>query len=426
MNARAPLAAVPAPFYTCNDVTAGVAGPPGTGKDFSDVSYAEALQRAADLVPLLRSEAAATEAATRLTDTVLAALHESGLLRYQQPRAWGGMELDFPAFYEVPEILGRGCASTGWVFANLSSHHRQLSQWDPKAQEEVWGPNPDALIASGIAYVQGQGTLVDGGLLLSGQWGFSSGVDVSQWNMLACVVKDADGKPIDWCMSVVPREDYEIIDDWQVLGMRGTGSRTVRCKDVFVPQHRVLSMQVSKPGHSFPGLKVHTNPMFRVPTSSLGGNGIAGAMIGNARAMLDETTSSVKERATSYTGASMRDFPTVQLRVGMAGAKIDAAHAWLKSDCQEGWATYKAGSSFDVETKLRYRRNTAMAMKIANEAVDTLQEMAGANAIYDKSPLQRMFRDAHASSGHVVFSTDMQFTPWGLVALGGAFKSPTM
>ena len=67
-----------------------------------------------------------------------------------------------------------------------------------------------------------------------------------------------------------------------------------------------------------------------------------------------------------------------------------------------------------------------MAMKIANEAVDILQEMAGANAIYDKSPLQRMFRDAHASSGHVVFNTDMQFTPWGLVALGGAFKSPTM
>jgi 3-hydroxy-9,10-secoandrosta-1,3,5(10)-triene-9,17-dione monooxygenase len=415
MNARAPLAAVPV-----------VPGPAGTGNDFSDVSYAEALQRAVDLIPVLKSEAAATETATRLTDTVLAALHESGLLRYQQPKAWGGMELDFPAFYEVPEILGRGCASAAWVFANLSSHHRQLSQWDPQAQEEIWGPNPDALIASGIAYVQGQGTLVDGGLLLSGQWGFSSGVDVSQWNMLACVVKDADGKPIDWCMNLVPREDYEIVDDWQVLGMRGTGSRTVRCKDVFVPQHRVLSMQVSKPGHSFPGLKAHTNPMFRVPTSALGGNGIAGAMIGNARAMLDETTSSVKARATSYTGASMRDFATVQQRVGMAGAKIDAAHAWLKSDCHEGWAHIKAGGSFDLETKLRYRRNTALAMKIANEAVDGLQEMAGANAIYDKSPLQRMFRDAHASAGHVVFSTDMQMTPWGLVALGGAFRSPTM
>jgi 3-hydroxy-9,10-secoandrosta-1,3,5(10)-triene-9,17-dione monooxygenase len=423
MNARAPLAlAVEA------TAAAAMSRPlaAGTGKDFSGVSYAEALQRATDLIPLLRAEAPATEAATRLTDTVLAALHESGLLRSQQPKAWGGMELDFPAFYEIPEKLGQGCASTAWVFANLASHHRQLVQWDPTAQEEIWGPDPDALIASGIAYVQGQGKLVDGGLLLSGQWGFSSGVDVSSWNMLACVVKDADGKPIDWCMNLVPREDYEIIDDWQTLGMRGTGSRTVRCEDVFVPQHRVLSMQVSKPGHSFPGFKVHTNPMFRVPNSALGGNAIAGAMIGNARAMLDETTSSVKQRATSYTGASMRDFPTVQLRVGMAGAKIDAAHAWLKSDCHEGWAHYKAGGSFDLETKLRYRRNTAMAMKIANEAVDILQEMAGASAIYDKSPLQRMFRDAHASAGHVVFSTDMQFTPWGLVALGGAFKSPTM
>ena len=423
MNARPPLALAVEPAAAA---ATSHPLPAGTGKDFSGVSYAEALQRAADLIPLLRAEAPATEAATRLTDTVLAALHESGLLRSQQPKAWGGMELDFPAFYEIPEKLGQGCASTAWVFANLASHHRQLVQWDPQAQEEIWGDDPDALIASGIAYVQGQGTLVDGGLLLSGQWGFSSGVDVSSWNMLACVVKDADGKPVDWCMNLVPREDYEIVDDWQTLGMRGTGSRTVRCQDVFVPQHRVLSMQVSKPGHSFPGFKVHANPMFRVPNAALGGNAIAGAMIGNARAMLDETTASVKSRATSYTGASMRDFATVQLRVGMAGAKIDAAHAWLKGDCHEGWAHYKAGGSFDLETKLRYRRNTAMAMKIANEAVDILQEMAGASAIYDKSPLQRMFRDAHASAGHVVFSTDMQLTPWGLVALGGAFKSPTM
>ena len=139
MNARAPLALAVEPAAAA---ATSHPLPAGTGKDFSGVSYAEALQRAADLIPLLRAEAPATEAATRLTDTVLAALHESGLLRSQQPKAWGGMELDFPAFYEIPEKLGQGCASTAWVFANLASHHRQLVQWDPKAQEEIWETIP--------------------------------------------------------------------------------------------------------------------------------------------------------------------------------------------------------------------------------------------------------------------------------------------
>lgn len=394
--------------------------------DFSDVGFEEAVARAEALIPLLREHAELTERTTHMPEPVLEALHDSGLLRFQQPRVWGGMELDWPAFYDIPERLGRGCASTAWTFANLSSHHRQLAQWPLQAQEEIWGADRDALIASGIAYVQGTGRRVDGGLLLTGRWGFSSGVDVSQWNMLACVVKDDEGKPIDWCSCLVPREDYEIIDDWQTLGMRGTGSRSVACSDVFVPDHRVLSMHVARPGHEFPGLREHPGPLYRVPAAALGGHAIAGSMIGNARAMLEESVAAVKARSTSYTGARMRDFATVQLRIGMAGARIDAADTWLRADTVRGWEMTRRGESMDTETKLRYKRNTAVAMKIANEAVDMLHEMAGANGIYDHSPLQRMFRDAHASAGHFLFGLDAQLTPWGLVALGGEVKSPTL
>jgi 3-hydroxy-9,10-secoandrosta-1,3,5(10)-triene-9,17-dione monooxygenase len=185
-------------------------------------------------------------------------------------------------------------------------------------------------------------------------------------------------------------------------------------------------MQVSKPGHEFPGLKVHGNPMFRVPTSAMGGYGIGGCMVGNARAMLQESIDWIKSRSTSYTAAKMRDFPTVQLRIGMAAAKIDAAHAWMKSDCLEAFETLKSGGTLDVETKLRYKRNSAIGVKLAHEAVDMLHELAGANGIYDKYSIQRMFRDAHAAAGHFSFSTDAMLTPWGLAALGGEVKSPTL
>jgi 3-hydroxy-9,10-secoandrosta-1,3,5(10)-triene-9,17-dione monooxygenase len=241
-----------------------------THRSFSDVDSTEALRRAHALIPLLKEHALAGETATLMAPQVLGALHETGLLRYLQPKRWGGMELEFVSMVDIPDMLARGDASAAWTVVNLAGHHRLLTLWSIEAQEEIWGENPDAGIASGIAFVQGEGRRVDGGLVLSGQWGFSSGVDYSQWNMLACVVKE-DAKPVDWCMCLVPLADYEIIDDWQTLGMRGTGSRSVRCKEVFVPEHRVVSFHVNRPGHEFPGLKVNTNPMYSIPLPAYAG-----------------------------------------------------------------------------------------------------------------------------------------------------------
>jgi 3-hydroxy-9,10-secoandrosta-1,3,5(10)-triene-9,17-dione monooxygenase len=391
---------------------------------FADVDYEEALRRARAMVPFLKQRAAAQEAATHLTDDVMEAFHENGLFRYMQPRLWGGMELPYVAMVDINDILGQGDASTAWTFTNLGGHHRLLALWPMQCQEEVWGDDPDVGIASGIAYFQGRGRRVDGGLEVSGQWGFSSGVDVSEWNMLACIVYDGD-QPVDWVMSMIPQSDYEIIDDWQTLGMRGTGSRSVRCDKVFVPQHRVQSMAVALPGHEFAGLRVHQNPIYRIPLSGFGGYGIGGCMVGNAQGALDEMIEHVKARSTAYTGAKMRDFQAVQYRVALAAGKIDCARIWLRHDCMQANEIVRTGGTFDTLSKHRYRRNATMAVKLATESVDILHEMAGANGIYDSAPLQRRFRDAHAAAGHINFSMDTQLPGWGLVALGGEFKSPT-
>ncbi len=391
---------------------------------FADVGYDEAVRRAREMIPFLKQHAAAQEAATHLTEDVVEAFHENGLFRYMQPKYWGGMELPYVAMVDINDLLGQGDASSAWTFTNLGGHHRLLTLWPMQCQEEVWGDDPDVGIASGIAYFQGRGRRVDGGLELSGKWGFSSGVDVSEWNMLACVVYDGD-KPVDWVMSMVPRKDYEIIDDWQTLGMRGTGSRTVQCDKVFVPQHRVQSMAVALPGHAFAGLSVHKNPIYRIPLSGFGGYGIGGCMIGNAQGALDEMIAHVKTRSTAYTGAKMRDYQAVQYRVALAAGKVDCARQWLRHDCIEAEKIAASGAGFDTLSKHKYRRNAAMAAKLATEAVDILHEMAGANGIYDSAPLQRRFRDAHAAAGHINFSMDTQLPGWGLVALGGEFKSPT-
>ena len=123
----------------------------------------EALARARELVPFLREQAPKCEQLRRLTPEVLEALHTRGLFRYMQPKVWGGMELPFVAHYDIPETLARGDISIAWVVVNLAGHHRSMTWWPRKAQEEVWGANPDAGVASGIAYQQGRGVPVEGG-----------------------------------------------------------------------------------------------------------------------------------------------------------------------------------------------------------------------------------------------------------------------
>jgi 3-hydroxy-9,10-secoandrosta-1,3,5(10)-triene-9,17-dione monooxygenase len=392
---------------------------------FTDVAFDEALRRARTLAPVLRQRADRAEAARQMEKETLDDLHRAGLFRFHQPKRWGGMELPFVAIVDVPAELARGCASTAWNVANLGIHHWMLALYDERAQQEVWGPDPDALIASGIAYPQGRGRRVDGGFVISGFWNFSSGVDPATWNMLAVTVRDGD-RVVDHRMCLVPRGDYEVVDDWQVLGMRSTGSKSVRATDVFVPEHRALCMYLARGGSDFPGARTNPNPLYRVPLSALGSHCLAAAGVGNAQAAVELTIEAVKERSTSYTGVRMRDFQAVQLRVARAGAQVDAARLSVRADCIEAERIAHEGRAPTLEEKLRFKRNVAWAMEQCTEAVDSLHALAGANGIYDGYPIQRLFRDQHALAAHIGFSWDAQGGSWALVAMGGEFSSPTM
>ena len=394
-------------------------------RGFAGVGFDEALARATALVPALRERAPRGETARRMLPETEADLHRTGLFRFAQPKRYGGMELDFVSFIDIPAELARGCPSTAWNVGNLGIHHWMLALYDERAQDEVWGENPDALIASGIAFPQVRAKKVDGGFSVSGHWNFSSGVDPSGWNMLAAQVYDGE-RVVGWRVCLVPRSDYEIIDDWNVLGMRATGSKSVKVKDVFVPEYRALDMLTCRGGAGFPGARVNPSPLYQIPITTLGSHCLAGAALGNAQAALELTCEAVKARSTNYTGMRMRDFQTVQLRVGAAAARIEAARRLMRQDCIEGQQAAEAGRIMSFEEKLAIKRNVAYGVQLCTEAVDLLHAMAGANGIYDSYPIQRLFRDAHSLAAHIGFAFDAHGSNWGLVALGGEFQSPTL
>jgi 3-hydroxy-9,10-secoandrosta-1,3,5(10)-triene-9,17-dione monooxygenase len=396
-------------------------------RDFSHVTYDEALRRASAIVPALRERAAASEEARLLLRESEQLLHEQGLFRYHQPRIFGGMELPFVAVVDIVAELARGCPSTAWNVGNLGIHHWLLAFYDPETQHEVWDANPDALIASSIALAAGRGRPADGGFVVSGRWPFSSGVDNSDWNMLAVTISDDDGRtPIDWRLCLVPKDDYEIIDTWYAMGMVGTGSKDIAVKELFVPTRRALPLVRCRGGLTHPGAVLNAGPLYRIPILAPSGHPLGAAAIGTAQGALDLFLETMATRTGTYTGAKVASFQAVQVKVARARCLIDSARELLRQSAIEFQAQAERNQVPDVETKLRFRAHCAFAVNQAREAVETLWSCYGAGGIYSRDPLQRYLRDVMAISQHFSFNFDIAGAAYGLFVLGGPFANPTL
>jgi len=401
--------------------------PQAVRRDFSGIDYAEAMRRAREVVPLLRERAQAAEDARMLIRANEQLLHEAGLFRFHQPKAFGGMELPFVAVVDIPAELARGCPSTAWNVGNVGCHHWILGYYDPETQREVWEANPDALIASSIALAAGRARKADGGFIVNGRWPFSSAVDNCEWNMLAVTVHGDDGKtPIDWRLCLVPKSDYEIIDTWYAMGMAATGSKDIAVTELFVPERRALALQRCRGGAEHPGAALNPGSLFRIPVVAASSHPLAPAALGAAEGACDLFTQAMAKRSGTYTGARVADLPAVQIKLARARCLIDAARELLRGSAIAFQAIAERGEAPDLETKLRFRAHSAFAVNQAREAVETLWSCYGAQGLYTRDPLQRHLRDVLAINQHFSFNFDIAGAAYGAFALGSAYANPTM
>jgi len=284
------------------------------------------------------------------------------------------------------------------------------------------------LIASSIALAAGRGRKVDGGFLVSGRWPFSSGVDNSDWNMLAVTVYGGDdGKTaVDWRLCLVPKSGYRILDTWYAMGMVGTGSKDIEVTDLFVPERRALPLPACRGGSEHPGAKTNPGPLFRVPLVAAAGHPLSAAALGAAEGAYEVFIGSMAKRVGTYTGAKVSDFQAVQIKLARARCLIDGARHLMRESAIAFQQTAERNEVPDLATKLRYRAQNAFAVAQAREAVETLWSCYGANAIYTRDPLQRFLRDAQAASQHFSFQFDIAGSAFGLSALGGKYVNPSM
>jgi 3-hydroxy-9,10-secoandrosta-1,3,5(10)-triene-9,17-dione monooxygenase len=388
-----------------------------SGSDADGRAYAAMVARARALIPHLRDRAARTEELRRLPPETERDLHDTGLFRIVQPKRVGGSEFDYVALVDCADALGQADASVAWNFANLASHHWMLGMFDKRAQDLVW-KNPDVLIASSFIFPAGRARKVDGGYVLRGSWPFSSGVDSSDWNMLASVVSsddEADG--IEYRIFLLNKSDYKINDTWNATGLRGTGSNDVEVNDAFVAEPMTVAVSDLVGGPTL-GSAVNPNALYALPVFSLFPYVLSGVALGNAQACLDDYVEVARHRASTYNRAKLGDLQSTQIKIAEASAKIDAARVIMRSTCIEAMADARSGHVPDTAAKTKLRRDGAYSVNLCTEAVSLLFSASGARGLFTTGALQRQFRDAHAINSHLAFNFDAAGTNYGRVALG--------
>lgn len=384
----------------------------------SHLDGAELVARAREMIPFLREMAPTTEAMRRPPEETRLRLKASGLARLWQPKRYGGAEGGLVEGADILREVGRGCGSTAWILAQNLQHNLMLANWPVQAQDEVWGPAPDVLLSGILIPGIGKAVKVDGGYRLSGRWPFVSGVEIADWVIFTgdCVADDS-GKPKELHF-IVPRNEITILDTWYTIGLRGSSSHDVTFSDVFVPEHRAVSMDDLKGDGRSPGSKVNTSWLYRAPPYAMFGCFIGCAPLGIAEAAVEYYLENARKRASTMSGSSVSSFTTQQVKVAQARTEVLAARGLIYGVLEEIENLYQGGGSASVEDRTRYRAIATYAGKLAASAVNLVLEAGGGGVIYERNPISRCAVDMTVANRHITQNWDVNASAYGRVLLG--------
>ncbi|MFC4591998.1 acyl-CoA dehydrogenase family protein [Sphaerisporangium corydalis] len=333
-----------------------------------------------ELVDRAARYAAEVDGARRLRRESVAALVTAGFPRHFVPRRWGGAAGGFAPLVEAAITVGESCPATAWCATLFATHGRIAAYLPEQAQEEIWGPHPDTLIAASVMPPSGRATPVPGGWSLRGEWGWASGVDFADWVLLASMVTDGDQDTVR--IFAVPAGSYLVKDTWRAAGMRGTGTNTVSLCDTFVPEHRTVTLPellgTRRPGEA----RCHN-----VPYTLVAAVMFAGPLAGAALGAVADCVSTGAARPPSDPGA----------RQALARSSPEASAARLLLREAAGRADR---GMVDARTIAQNRCDAAVAAELCVSAVDRLFAARGEHGPAEDDPVHRRWRDVHTAAGH--------------------------
>jgi alkylation response protein AidB-like acyl-CoA dehydrogenase len=386
----------------------------------------EVVRRAREIAPQLAEHAAETEALGRLSDASVALIKEAGVMRLLQPVEYGGLAAHPVDFAEAVMEVAHGCGSSGWVCGVGGVHPWEMALMDRKLQDEVWGTDQDTWIAS--PYMpSGVATEVDGGFVLNGRWQFSSGTDHCDWVFLGAVVGDRSGKPVKPFRAmhvVLPRADYTIIEDsWDVIGLRGTGSKDVVVDGAFIPSYRTIGTEEVTEGELAAERAERTESVYKLPFWTMFPLGITSAVIGIAEGALQAHLDYQRDRVSAYGGKVREDTSTLKA-IAESSTEIAASRLQLLDGISRIYDKVEAGEPVTFADRAFQRRNQIRAAWRAVDAVDAIFARSGGNAVRRDTTLQRFWRDAHVGLQHAIHAKGTALDAAALIEMGVEPEGP--
>jgi alkylation response protein AidB-like acyl-CoA dehydrogenase len=348
----------------------------------------DAVGRASELA---RELAAATERERALPDQLLDALCETGLMRGCAPAALGALEASPARTLSGAERIARGDASAGWC-VSIAATSSLLSAYLPEeGAAEIFG-DPGS-VAAGVWAPRGRAAVVEGGLRVSGRWSFCSGISHSQWLFAGCVLDSPESSDTPILrVAALPKAELEILDTWHTSGLRGTGSHDAVADELFVPEHHVLALLGAPP-------RIDA-PLYRFPVFGFFALSIAAAALGNARGAIDDLIELAGAKAGQGSSRVLAERAATQAALGQAEAALRAARSLYYEAIGEAWAASQQQASVPDSLRLGLRLAATHAVRTSADVARSMYDLGGGTAIYEDSPLQRRFRDAHAATAH--------------------------
>lgn len=352
----------------------------------------------AALLETIAARAADTESQRRLPADLAAELAAAGLFRMLVPRTLGGSELDVATLFTTLEQLGRADAATGWCVM-IGGTTALISAWLPEAHaREIW--SDPAVITGGVFAPMGRAVPDGDDYVVSGRWAWASGSANCAWLLGGAVILEngemrrLPGGAPDHRMMVMRRAEVELIDTWDALGMRGTGSGDMAASGVRVPQGRSVSFITDTPRE--------TGPLYRFAPFGLLALGIAAVASGNALGALDDLKALATAKKGQGSSRTLAERGVVQADYAAAHADLEAARALVQAQIAAAWERVVAGDALDPQARARLRLAATRLTQVAARVAAKMHELAGGTSVYASHPLNRRFRDAHVATQHVM------------------------
>ncbi|MFJ2236577.1 acyl-CoA dehydrogenase family protein [Streptomyces sp. NPDC087859] len=363
------------------------------------------------LRPLIGEHALRAEEQRRVTTEVLAALTDAGVYRMNVPRRYGGYQSRPRTQVDALAEVAAACGSAGFTALIQAGCAFIAALFPDEAQDEIFA-SPDVRVG-GTLVPDATAVATDEGYVVNGTSGFATGCQDADWHLLTARVESDEGPPeVLW--TAVPMAELEVLDDWYVSGLAGSGSNSVVARDVVVPAHRVLPVGPLLAGE-FPSKANADDPFYRMPVLLMFCVWTASHALGVARGALAEFTERIHRRGITYTfHQRQHEAAVTHLQSAEAAMKVSCAEL-LTSDLV---ARIEAGEPFTTEERARIRAQTGYAARLAKEAVDLVASASGASSLHREVPIQRAVRDVQALNLHAFVNPATNLELYGRVLAG--------